>query len=116
MLNEARSFFYDGDLAAEAPVHLAEFEADVAAADDEQVRRQEIHVHHAAVGEVRDLVEAGHVGDDGPSADIDVDARGGENLVVYGNFIRGFEARLALMYSAVVEAPDPLFDAGARSA
>src|ERR1051326_6687529 len=107
MLNEARSFFYDGDLAAEAPVHLAEFEADVAAADDEQVRRQEIHVHHAAVGEVGDLVEAGHIGDDGSSADIDEDGWGGENRAVYGNLIGRYEARLALIYGAVVEAPDP---------
>ena len=31
----------------EAAVHLAELEADVAAADDDQVLRQEVDVHHA---------------------------------------------------------------------
>ena len=51
--------FDDGDAAAEAPVHLCELEADVAAADDDQMLGQEIDVHHAAVRQIVDIAEAG---------------------------------------------------------
>ena len=45
------------DARAEAPVHLRELQADVAAADDQQVLGQEVDGHHRGVGEDR------HVGD-----------------------------------------------------
>src|ERR1700722_8232875 len=45
-MNEARPHFDDGDLAAEAPVHLAEFEADVAATHDHQMLREKVHGHN----------------------------------------------------------------------
>ena len=78
--DQARRHFDDRDLAAEAAEHLGEFEADIAAADDHQMPRQEIDLHHRAVGEEGDLVEPGHVGHDGPSADIDEDPLGAQPL------------------------------------
>ena len=50
--DDARRHLDDGDAAAEAPVHLREFESDVAAADDDQVLRQEIDVHHAGARQI----------------------------------------------------------------
>ena len=51
----------DRHLAAEAAVHLGELEADVAAADDRPgARGRKSSVHHRAVGQVGDLVDAGH--------------------------------------------------------
>ena len=50
----------DRDLAAEAPEHLRELEPDVAAADDHQMSRDEIDVHHRAVGQIVDLIEPRH--------------------------------------------------------
>ena len=56
--DDARRHLDDGDAAAEAPVHLRELEADVAAADDDQVLGQEIDVHHARAGEERNVADA----------------------------------------------------------
>src|ERR1700758_2863314 len=44
--NEPRRHFDDRYLAAKAAVHLAQFEADIAAADNDQMLRQKIDVHH----------------------------------------------------------------------
>ena len=56
--NQPRAVLDDGDLAAEAPKHLTELQADVTAAEHHQMVGQEVDVHHRAVGEVIDLVEA----------------------------------------------------------
>ena len=61
--------------AAEAPVHLRELEADVAAADDDQVLGQEVDVHHAGVGEDTARRRARRVGHRRPAADVDEDLR-----------------------------------------
>ncbi len=45
---ELRHLLDHGDLSAEAPVHLRELEADIAAADDDEVLGYEVHVHHRA--------------------------------------------------------------------
>ena len=67
-------------LAAEAAEDLRELQADVAAADDDQVRRDEIDVQHRAVGEIGDLVQPGDVGHEGAAADIDEDLRRAQGL------------------------------------
>src|SRR5262249_45960490 len=46
LLNQARTHLNNSDFAAEAAVHLGELEANVTAADYDEVRRQEIHAHH----------------------------------------------------------------------
>src|SRR5438132_133668 len=56
-LDQPRSSFENGYFAPEAPEHLSEFKSDVAASDNDQVRGEEINVHHAAVGQIRNLVE-----------------------------------------------------------
>ncbi len=58
-------------LAAETAVHLAELEADVAAADHQQVLRHLVEVHHVAVGEVGDAVDAGDRQDQRPGAGVE---------------------------------------------
>ena len=76
--NQPIAHLDDGDLAAEAPEHLAELEADVAAADDDEMLGDEVDVHHRAVGEERHVVEPGHGGNERAAADVDEDALGGE--------------------------------------
>src|ERR1700745_1160541 len=44
--NQSRRHLHNGDLAAEAAVHLSKLQSYVAAADDDQVFRQKIDVHH----------------------------------------------------------------------
>ena len=58
--DQARPHLDDGDFASESPEHLPELQPDIAAAHDDQVPGKKINVHHRAVGEVLDLIEAGH--------------------------------------------------------
>src|SRR5881227_2254812 len=45
-LNQSRPPLHNGDLTAEAAVHLSKLQSHIAAADDDQVLGQKIHVHH----------------------------------------------------------------------
>src|SRR5439155_20700252 len=45
-LNQSRPPFHNGDFTAEAAVHLSKLQSHIAAADDDQVLGQEVHVHH----------------------------------------------------------------------
>jgi hypothetical protein len=78
--DKPRRHLDDRDGAAEAAVHLAEFETDVAPADDHQMARQGVERHHRGVRQVRHLVEAGKRRQHGAAADIDEDARCDEPL------------------------------------
>ena len=69
----------DGHLAAEAPVHLAELEADVAAAEDHQMLGQEVDRHHRGVVEIGHGIDAGDRRDIGATADVDEDLVGREH-------------------------------------
>ncbi len=109
MRDEARAFFDDGDFAAEAAEDLGEFEADVAAADDDQMRGEFFEVEDGGVDEIGDLVDAGHVGHDGAAADVDEDAIGAEGFRACLDFMRGEEVRLFVEDGAVLHAAQPLF-------
>src|ERR1700757_3890639 len=73
MANQPRRHFDDRYLAAKAAVHLAEFEADIAAADNDEMLRQKIDVHHRRIRQVGHFVYAGHWRRLRPAADIDKD-------------------------------------------
>ena len=73
--DQPRTLLDDRHLGAEAAVHLREFEADVAAADDDQMPRQRVELQDRAVGQRRHVVDAGHVGNARAAAHIDEDAR-----------------------------------------
>src|SRR4029077_19001243 len=60
MANEPRRHFDDRYLAAKAAAQLAEFEADIAAADNDEMVRQKIDVHHRRIRQVGHFVYAGH--------------------------------------------------------
>ncbi|CBJ35683.1 hypothethical protein (plasmid) [Ralstonia solanacearum PSI07] len=110
-LDQARAFLHDRHAGAEAPVHLPELEPHVAAADDDQVLRQEVHVHHARVGEIGHLVQARHGRDQRASADVDEDPLGFQPFVADAHGVRAFEAGMALIDHAVLQAADPLLHA-----
>ena len=69
--NQAGGHFDDRDLAAEPAIDLCEFEPNIAAADHDQVPRQDIELENRAIGEIVDLVEPRHVRNESASADID---------------------------------------------
>src|SRR5262249_32724676 len=80
--DEPRAALQYRDLAAEAPIQLPELEADVAAADDDEVRRQLVQRQEARVVEVRDALHPGHFGPGGTRADVDEDPLRAQHLVV----------------------------------
>ena len=99
--NQPRRHFDDGDRAAEAPVHLGKFEADIAAADDHQMPRQKIDRHHRGVGQIGNLVETGHRRHRRAAADIDEDPLGPQPLAADFDLARRQEPRMAAMQFAV---------------
>ncbi len=101
--------------AAEAAVHLRELEADVAAAEQDQVLGQEIDLHHARVGEMGDAVEAGDVGHPRAGADVDEDALALDHLVADAHPPRALEAGMVVVDRAPLHAPQPFLDALGRA-
>src|SRR5246500_5803285 len=91
MANEPRRHFDDRYLAAKAAVDLAEFEADIAAADNDQMLRQKVDVHHRRIRQVGHFVYAGHWRHQRPAPDIDKDpfsAQPPSIVVIGGDFHR----------------------------
>ena len=72
--DQARSLLDDRDVGAEAPVHLREFEPNVAAADDHEMLRYPVERKDRAVGEIGNFADARHLGHRGAAADVDEDA------------------------------------------
>src|SRR5262249_9171102 len=103
--DQARPELDQGHLAAEAAIHLGEFESDVAAAQDDEMWRKKIDVHHRAVGEIRDLIEAGNRGDYRACADIDKDAIGSELCTIHCYFLFRGKAGVARVYRATFQRP-----------
>src|SRR6266849_9472886 len=113
-LEKTIGHFEDRHLTAKAAKHLAELEADVAAADDDEVLRQVIHLHYRAVGEVRHLPHPRHFRNHRASAHIDENAIRRDSLTADAYFPQRLEARVAQVNSAVVEVLQPRFDASSR--
>ncbi len=103
------------DLRAEPPIHLREFQSDVAAADHQQMLRDEVDIHHARVVEQGHVARAGHIGNDGAPADVDEDARRREFAIAHLHRVRGTEARMAADDFDVARTFEPLGHAFARA-
>jgi hypothetical protein len=56
-MDQAGRHLDDSDVAAEAPVHLREFQSDIAAAHNDQMTRNKVDSHHRAVCQIGDLLE-----------------------------------------------------------
>jgi hypothetical protein len=90
-------------LATEATIHLTEFKSDEATAEDDEVWREKIDVHHRAVREVGNSIKAGNWGDYSARADIDKDAIGSEIGAIYCDFLFRDKAGVTLIYSATFQ-------------
>ena len=106
--DQPRAHLDDGDAGAEAPVHLGELQADVAAADHHQVLGQGVKLEHGAVREMVDLAQAGQVRHMCPRADVDEDLAGLELRVADPDRARAFEARMSLVDREIRRALEPL--------
>ena len=60
--DQSRRLLDDGHFGAEAPEHLRELEADVAAAHDDEVLRDVVERQHRRVREIRHVMNAAEVG------------------------------------------------------
>ena len=81
----------------QAAIDLGELEADVAAAQDDEMRGEKIDFHHRAIGEIRNLVEAGDPRDRCSPADIDEDAVGADFGTVNSYFLLGDKPGMAFV-------------------
>ncbi len=93
--NQSWRHFNNRDLAAESAKHLAKFQADIAAADDRQMPRQEVNVHHGGICKKRNLIEPGREGMIAPSAHIDKDPRRGQAILADADFVRRFKSGMS---------------------
>ena len=112
--DQAWSHLDNGNLAAEAAIHLRELQPNIAAADNHEMIGQEIDRHHRAVVQSPDRVEAGHVGRGGAAADIDEDTLRRMLLAVHADFARAGEACMAFIDRAIVHPLHPVLNAAAR--
>jgi hypothetical protein len=90
---------------------LRELQADVAAADDQQMLRQGVDGHHRGVVQHRHLGDTLPRGQDRPGADIEEDLRRLQRLAVHLDRMRPGEARLAPEEAQVLRPGDPLVEA-----
>ena len=93
--DQAVGVFEHCDFGPETPVHLRELEADVAAADDDQVRRQEVDRHHRRVGQHRHAVQPRPIGQRRAPADVDENLRRLQSASVDLDGVRADESRVA---------------------
>ena len=108
--DDLRGLFDDRDLRAESPVDLRELEADVAAADDHQVLRQEVDLHDGGVREVVDAFQPGYRRHHRAAAHVDEDVSRFEDRAVHADRIRRREARVPFYDGQVGGAFHPFFD------
>ena len=94
-LNQPRGHLDDRHLAPKTPKHLSKLQPDVAAAYDHQMPRKKIDVHHRGIGEIRNLLDAGHVGNKGTPAHVDKNLGGCEAIGANANLVGRFEPCMA---------------------
>ncbi len=85
--DKAGGFFDDGDFASEAAEDLSEFEADVAAAYDDEMAGKSFEFEDADVIHPWDAVDSGKIGDDSASSDVEEDLFGGEEFVADSDLV-----------------------------
>ena len=107
--NQPRVSLQDGDFAAEAAVHLPKLQADVAAADDDEMLGQKIDLHHRGVCEIADLIETRHGRNDGTAADVDEDLIGSEAVLADCDHMRRLETRLPFVHIDIWFVAQPAF-------
>src|SRR5262249_36808128 len=102
------------DITSESAIDLREFEPDIAPAENDEVGRQKIHLHHRAVGQVRDLVESADRRHDRPAAHVDKNLIRREDLPVDLYLLGADEATVALENGTTFEPLQRSLDAFPR--
>jgi hypothetical protein len=105
----------DGHLTAKPAKHLAKFETDVTAAQDEQVFRNFLQIHNGDVGEVRHGIEAGNGWNVRIRSGIDEDLFALEDFVSDLHLMRGKETSAAVNEPNVWPALDSFLNGIAKT-
>src|ERR1700689_3995007 len=92
MKNEPRTFFNDGHFAAETAKHLGEFQTDIAAPDDHEMRRRFFELKNGGIGEVGNLMNAGQIWHGGAASHVDEEPIGADCLRANLDLMAGNEA------------------------
>jgi hypothetical protein len=96
---------HDGHGAAEAAKHLAELEANVATAENQEMLRQFAQLHQGLVGQIADRIEAGKIRRIRACAGIDEDALALQDVFIDFNLVRRPK-----MCAAAIEAQAGMLD------
>ena len=86
----------DRHAAAKATVGLCKLQADIAAANNDQMLRQKIDVHHAGIGEVVHPTQARNIRHRSTSADIDKNLASFQQHIVHPHGMGTFKTTMAL--------------------
>src|SRR5215831_5539575 len=108
--DEMRSELDDRNFASEAAIGLRKFKADIAPSEHDQMRGQKIHVHHRAVGQVRDLVEPAYRRRQCARAHIDENLIGSEHVIADFHLLRPNELGVAFEDRAPFQPPQGSLD------
>ena len=112
--DDARAGLDHGHAGAEAPVDLRELQADVAAADDDQVGRHMVQMHDALVVERGHALNARQVGPAGAAAGVDENAWRLQHPAADIHLVRRAEGRMPLDHADVWRAVEPCAHTAAR--
>src|SRR5262249_11275916 len=114
--NQVRRALDYGYFAAETSIDLREFKADIAAAQNDEMRRQEVHVQDRAVGEVANIIKSGNGRRQRASSDVDEYPIGLQDFVGDLDRMRASKSGMAFENRAALEIFQPALDALARVA
>src|SRR5262249_25581173 len=110
-LHNTWSHFDDRHLRPESPKHLPKLEADIAAADDDEVLRGRVEIHHRAICEERSRVESRQWRRRRPPADVDEDPVGAQNTIVDDDLAIAAKTRVPEIDVATRQPAEPFLDA-----
>src|SRR6476469_6914653 len=109
--HQARCELDNRDLAAEATEDLRKLKADTAAAENNQMRGQKVHLHRRTTRQVADVIKTGDRRHEWATSNVNEDFFGDETLGVDLNRAWLGEACMALVNRASFEVSQPVFDA-----
>ncbi len=110
MKDEPWTFFNDGYFAAKTAKHLREFQADIASANDHEMRRQFFKLKYGGIGEKGNAFDAGKIGHDGAVTYVEENVVGAECLRVDIDLMAGDKASRCMEDCAVLHSAQPFFD------
>ena len=102
---QPRRALQHADLGAEAAEHLREFQPDIAAAEYDEMLRDDVQRERGSVGEVRHAFDAGDCRHRRPATDIDEHALRGKPFAADLDLVRRNETSMAAIHGAVLRRP-----------